>query len=205
MAIVNNDMWELKSIYMSLQNEHETFITVGSSVFFVIAVARWLLCYGNTCCEYTGSGLPEGSFSSASSNTNYVQLLTTSSPTLQTYGYYSSPSSDTTQPSKISSDQGSSVISPSPAADIISATPATPSVTPLPSPVPETTTAPESTPKAENTKSTELVYPINSFKNDSVLCLTFDDGGNKKSVQKALDVLEQYDENVLSLWSENIC
>ncbi len=139
------------------------------------------------------AGLPEGSFNSAGSNTNDEQLLTTPSPTLQADGSGSSPSSDTTQSGKISSDQGSSVISPSPAADIIFTTPAAPSVTPLPSPAPETTTVPESTPKAENTKSTKLVYPINSFMNDSVLCLTFDDGGNKKSVQKALDILEQYD------------
>ena len=38
-----------------------------------------------------------------------------------------------------------------------------------------------------------MVYPINSFKDDSVLCLTFDDGGDKKSVKRALEVLDQYD------------
>lgn len=78
-----------------------------------------------------------------------------------------------------------SSVTPSPTPGMISGIPAvsvTPPVTAVPSPVAEA-----------GTKSKELVYPIDSFKNDSVLCLTFDDGGNKKAIQKALEVLEQYD------------
>lgn len=76
--------------------------------------------------------------------------------------------------------------------DIPTPPPVQPSVTPVASVTPSVTPAPDKAPEVK-TKSDEVVYPINSFKNDSVLCLTFDDGGNKKAVQKTLEVLEQYD------------
>ncbi len=71
---------------------------------------------------------------------------------------------------------------------------ATPTVTPAATPTVTPTAAP--TPAASAGSKTEpvkVVYPINSFKDDSVLCLTFDDGGDKKSVKRALEVLDQYD------------
>lgn len=73
-----------------------------------------------------------------------------------------------------------------------SPTPATVPAIPTISVAPSITAAPSSAAEVKN-KPDELVYPISSFSNDSVLCLTFDDGGNKKAVQKALEVLDQYD------------
>ena len=82
----------------------------------------------------------------------------------------------------MTSEMKTVTVAPSPAPGMASDTPAAtvvPTVTPIPAP--------------EATKPGKLVYPVNSFKNDSVLCLTFDDGGDKKSVQKALEVLDLYD------------
>lgn len=82
---------------------------------------------------------------------------------------------------------------PAPTPGTASETPAVtaaPSVTPTAAPTVTFFPSPAAKAKAEPAK---VVYPINSFKNDSVLCLTFDDGGDKKSVKKALEILDQYD------------
>jgi peptidoglycan-N-acetylmuramic acid deacetylase len=120
-----------------------------------------------------------------------AELYATPTPPLQENpAPSSSPASPGTD--EVPSEQSSAAISPSPAAEIISVSP-TPSVMPhAPSPVPTATVMPVN-PAENKEKPTELVYPVSSFSNASVLCLTFDDGGNKKAVEKALDVLEQYD------------
>lgn len=61
-----------------------------------------------------------------------------------------------------------------------------PSVSPSPSAAPQTASS-------DTGEKPEFVYPINSFKSKAAVWLTFDDGGNRKAVQKALEVLEQYD------------
>ncbi len=62
---------------------------------------------------------------------------------------------------------------------------------PSASPAPVTPTQPKTSVTEE--KKEEIVYPITSFKHKTAIWLTFDDGGNKKAVQKALDILEQND------------
>lgn len=60
---------------------------------------------------------------------------------------------------------------------------------PSPTPKPEDPPSPSPTPNAD----TEIVYPINSYKDENSICLTFDDGGSKKAVELALEVLKQHD------------
>jgi peptidoglycan-N-acetylmuramic acid deacetylase len=64
-----------------------------------------------------------------------------------------------------------------------------PEASPSPGPTPEATPSPAPTPNTD----TEIVYPINSYKDTNNIYLTFDDGGNKKSVEQALEVLKQND------------
>lgn len=70
-----------------------------------------------------------------------------------------------------------------------------------PNAAPENEASPGPAPKPEVSPSTapaanagaEIVYPINSFSDTNNICLTFDDGGNKKAIEKALEVLKQND------------
>jgi len=64
-----------------------------------------------------------------------------------------------------------------------------PAVSPSAAPTPEA--SPSHTPTPE--KNVEIIYPINSFSDTGSICLTFDDGGNKKAVEKALEVLKRHD------------
>jgi len=64
-----------------------------------------------------------------------------------------------------------------------------PEASPSPDPTPEDSPSPASTPDTD----AEIVYPINSYKDTNNIYLTFDDGGNKKSIEKALEVLKQND------------
>lgn len=87
------------------------------------------------------------------------------------------------------------VVSPQPD-DTVAVSPVpSPTVTMAPqpsvSPAPATPAQPEPTVPEE--KKAEIVYPIKTFKHKTAIWLTFDDGGNRKAVQKALDVLEEND------------
>ena len=64
-----------------------------------------------------------------------------------------------------------------------------PETPPSPTPKPEAAQSPAPTPGTD----TEIVYPINSYKDTNSICLTFDDGGSKKAVEMALEVLKQND------------
>lgn len=69
------------------------------------------------------------------------------------------------------------------------------SITPAPTSAPAeelTENEPANTEKDVSEKP-EVIFPINSFKHETNICLTFDDGGNKKAVTKALEILKKND------------
>jgi peptidoglycan-N-acetylmuramic acid deacetylase len=69
----------------------------------------------------------------------------------------------------------------------------TPDLLQNPSVTPGANAAPEPANEANENRTRELIYPINSFQHATAMCLTFDDGGNKKAIEKTLEVLEQHD------------
>jgi len=57
---------------------------------------------------------------------------------------------------------------------------------------PEYVSAASPTP-APTEKKSEIIYPIKSFDDKTRICLTFDDGGNRNAVKKALEVLKKHE------------
>jgi len=85
-----------------------------------------------------------------------------------------------------------------------------PEITPLPSPEPVAADIPPAdinetpvsvsepavsaspTPVPDSNRS-EFMYPVKNFSDENRLCLTFDDGGNRKAVEKVLETLKKHD------------
>lgn len=68
---------------------------------------------------------------------------------------------------------------------------AAPTVSPVPSPEPASKATP--TPAETQKTGSDFIYPIQTFNDKTRICLTFDDGGSRKAVQKALEVLKKHD------------
>lgn len=64
-----------------------------------------------------------------------------------------------------------------------------PEVTPIPSAEPAASPTP--TPPAQT--GADFIYPIQTFSDKTRICLTFDDGGDGKSVKRALEILKKHE------------
>jgi peptidoglycan-N-acetylmuramic acid deacetylase len=73
---------------------------------------------------------------------------------------------------------------------VVSPTPE-PEDTPTPSPESVSTISTTPTPQVEDVP--EFIYPIRTFDDDTRICITFDDGGDRRSVKNALEVLKKHE------------
>ncbi|HZK26196.1 MAG TPA: polysaccharide deacetylase family protein [Thermoclostridium sp.] len=95
------------------------------------------------------------------------------------------------EPASTVSPTPSPQITPIQPLDPVSASNPTPSPQATVAPLPESVSDPSPTPLAKD--ESEFIYPIRTFDDETRLCLTFDDGGNKKAVEAALEVLKKQD------------
>lgn len=62
-----------------------------------------------------------------------------------------------------------------------------------PTPAPTSTVSDASPTSALTSTGSDFIYPIMSFNDNSRICLTFDDGGDRKSIERALAALKKHE------------
>lgn len=99
------------------------------------------------------------------------------------------PSSEPASAAGSTAEQPVVPIPSSESASAVGSTPELP-VMRIPSPDPVPVVSPTSAPAEAKS---DFIYPVRIFNDETRICLTFDDGGNKNSVKKALEVLKEHE------------